>query len=982
MDNKKVNFIRINHKNNIEYFTEEKLIEFKLNLFNKLQEIQELDFSNNLNSFMEKIIPNFSDDKLELNYKLSKLFYDNNPKIKFDRKCPEILLIIEKILNYNFNMVFKCSETLINFLSRILFFCFKEMKLNPKLYLYKKFEDFKNKTNDFIFQDIYLEEYISITKMYTSRKKSNSSVKIVHSFAENLDNLNNSCINKINFLEKGKNFGKKSSSKSITDSIDTITKKSTFSSANNMNCDGCNHLRNLDELDNLSHKEINLNGCENERFNLENKEKLNLNSYCDKNYKENNIRNNNNKVCNFTKSVISMLNFVTPEKQYKRSSCEELNNKLVIEKLEEIVHLNNKRFTNEKIKNTPNNFSYSNNNAILNSDIETKKNDCSSKSSTNKKLFEINSNKKNVDFSNSSDFFKNHFPNYTNTDNTIFLENKDEKKFYSYGIPIYLVLLIQKFQSIKKLIISFPKNFEKENLYEKYAIFFLNVDWLFKNLIEIEIDFGQGTKKKFDNLFKIKEIEEKSSLIYGKKFINIIEENKFFFDLILLICNLCSKKSKLYLLTLTNYSSFFFELDYLTKTYYPMLKGIHLLDIFNNFIKLVKLNINSNSLDMLSLDRFINLIQINNRLNCIKFDLIIKGEDFSKKSLKQQYLKNYLYSCLPNLKNIPYKPNDLNDTVDLYKNNILDEIEEYDENKFIEIMIKKFEPLLEEFFFMIESKNNLTELIININLPNIISGNEKFILTLQKFFFNILKSLDNNFCNLNSLNIKSPYFSFDNRKYPVIEKFISTIDLQNNNISLKEFSLNIQINKIPNILNLIPKNVIILFLGELDIATFSSLKKNYLEKDLFKNSKLEIFKISFCPSILEKNLLAEEFKFIYNLEKPISLKEIQIYTNLIITKKFLKEIINDVKGDNLEKYYFEFNKLSLENLNYFKSNLQKINLKDDKDKINEKKINYFFNIIRKSREDINNLISRKVLYNIVKFISSIYLTNIEIKFKE
>ena len=89
-----------------------------------------------------------------------------------------------------------------------------------------------------------------------------------------------------------------------------------------------------------------------------------------------------------------------------------------------------------------------------------------------------------------------------------------------------------------------------------------------------------------------------------------------------------------------------------------------------------------------------------------------------------------------------------------------------------------------------------------------------------------------------------------------------------------------------------------------------------------------------------------------------------------------------MKGDNLEKYYFEFNKLSLENLNYFKSNLQKINLKDDKDKINEKKINYFFNIIRKSREDINNLISRKVLYNIVKFISSIYLTNIEIKFKE
>ena len=49
---KKTNFIRINHKNKLEYFSEEKLVEFKLNLYNKLTIIQDQDYTDNLNTFI------------------------------------------------------------------------------------------------------------------------------------------------------------------------------------------------------------------------------------------------------------------------------------------------------------------------------------------------------------------------------------------------------------------------------------------------------------------------------------------------------------------------------------------------------------------------------------------------------------------------------------------------------------------------------------------------------------------------------------------------------------------------------------------------------------------------------------------------------------------------------------------------------------------------------------------------------------------
>ena len=151
---------------------------------------------------------------------------------------------------------------------------------------------------------------------------------------------------------------------------------------------------------------------------------------------------------------------------------------------------------------------------------------------------------------------------------------------------------------------------------------------------------------------------------------------------------------------------------------------------------------------------------------------------------------------------------------------------------------------------------------------------------------------------------------------------------------------------------------------------------------LFKNSFINSLTVSFCNSIIDKKILFNEYKYLFDLEKPNCLKEIQLLSNSIIEKVSLKEMLSTIKTDKVERFYFEFNKLSLENFNYFKSNLQKINLKNDSDKFYEKKINYFFNLIKKYKNNIDRNINRRLLCSIIKYVSPIYLTDIEIKFRE
>lgn len=1191
-NNSKVNFIRINHKNRIDYFNEDKLVEFKMNLFSKLSNMQEKDFSNNLNKYTQHFIPNYSDDdQMEINYRLSKKYYEINSKVKFERKCPETLLILEKILNQNFNMEFKCNETFVEFLSKILYFCFQEIKTNNKNYSIKNFKEFKNILSDLSYENVTLKEYVIITKEESKNKYKNSknSGKIVQSF-NNLEEIdiklnyeqnnnkskiitnNNICNNhKINDqniqdIENSQNLSKylikyhnpnedknllenksdnvietskcnsslinensvKSSFQSIGDSYNITTKKSTFSSC-------CNIIGENFIASNGDSKEYN---CDKDQYFVKNSNDL------QKNICKVKILSSEDFNKNIDVNDRDHFEGESNIKKMKRKSCQILSNKHNFTVLNLVSqNLNMKKITNTVIEKRKNKsfkilgnetscISYKDNKNINKNNIKhlgVRKEKVITCIEKDKDMNSFNNSSKrlSLNFSNASEFFKLNFSHIINLNKKIYVEYKNEKYFYEYGVPIYLILLVQKLMTIKKLTIKIPKKYKSNPQIEKnyvkglnslnnyiidnFSIVLLNIEWLFQNLLEIEIDFCVGSNLNFDKFFKVKYNSEKSSIVYGKKFKKIVDDYRQSIELLLIVCNLCSKFTNLYILTLNNFSCYHFELDYLTKNYHEELKFLHILDIFNNYIKLIKLNVNFNALDTSTFEHIINLIQINNNLKSINFDFRIDGEDFSLSFLKRIYLKNYLdfnhnytkadnsiqrpdyndkkddnieenntsYGYLQSLyqnglgffkKNSNYsidiikkddnnyrcsnqnkigRNSNINDNkynnmffserssmdnsisffnktnIDYpshhnsnHNNNnkygidynfkdklnisnynqispkfnserenseiqsVLNFLDEDNENKFIELILIKFEPLLEELFLILDSKKNLMELNFNINLPNIISSNDNFIMTIQKFIFNIFKSLNCSENNLKTLKIKSPYLCFNNRKFPVIEKFINTIDLHKNNDSLINFTLDIQINKIPNIVNLIPKNVQYLYLGEFDIETFLFFKKNFIETNLFLKSKINFLILSFNGSILEKSFLINEFKYIFNSEKPHKLKEIQVLSNLIVDKFFLREIFLSIKADNIEKYYFEFNQQSLENFNYFRSNLQKINIKGDKDKFYENRLNYFFNILKKYKINIEVNLSRKIIYNIIKFVTDIYVTNIEMKIRE
>jgi hypothetical protein len=872
MESKATNFIRINHKNKLEFYTEEKLVEFKLNLYNKLTVLQDQDYTENLNKFMEKFITNIREDQIKINIKMAKKFFENNKNIIFSEKCIEIIMILDKILSTNYEMEIEFNKKFILSLSKILYYCFMEINKKHKLYNLKTLKELKEIILKSINDDISIDDYVIIKKENIENEKNTNINKLP------LDSINKETFiyNKFNFsnqIEKDvlnsndKQIlnSKKSSFNSNTDSIKTFTKKSTFFTW-------------------TSESKYDLNS-EKEKYNYLNKE----------NFIKDKIINNNNNI-----------SFI---ENYKHSNSEsKINNKR-----------NSLEINNDIKKNFKFSFIENSKNSSLNNIFRTNK--------SNSVPFNLIDYKNMINPSFISENINNDFEILINSKKRISFEFQNLGKLSNLGFPLFLLLLVKKFMSIKKIILKIPKlslnknnidyKDEKDIYSDEYAMVLGNIEWLFQNLLEVEIDFSIGNKSYFDKYFKVKFQEENSSIIYGNKFQEIVNLYKNSFDLLILICFYCSKLENLYVLNLGNYSCFYFEIDFLKKRYHNELSVIHVLDIFNNFCNLRKLNLSFNALDSYTFERIINLIQINNNLKSIDFEFKLDSQDFTINSLKRIFLKHYLFSYSQNRNNYIevkseinednrnnsyfkslcdkghylLKNNDLfgkqknsnnkecqginkitletnNDhkifTEDLNENeeknkkeiyNILNMLEENNDNKFMGMIINKFEPLLEELFYIIESKRNLIELNFNMSFPILVFSNDNFIITLQKFIFNLIKSLNNSYSKINTFKIKSKFLNFDNRKYPVIEKFINSINLQENNISISNFTLDLRINKISNFVNLIPKNVQYLNIGEIDIDTFSGLKMNYFEKEFFRKSLLSNLVINFSSSIVDKDFL-------------------------------------------------------------------------------------------------------------------------------
>ena len=325
----------------------------------------------------------------------------------------------------------------------------------------------------------------------------------------------------------------------------------------------------------------------------------------------------------------------------------------------------------------------------------------------------------------------------------------------------------------------------------------------------------------------------------------------------------------------------------------------HILDLLYNKTKnLDLLNIEINSLDILSFDKILGIIYKNQSLTSLKLSLF--SSDVS-------YLIITLYKAYEEIKTSEeinnYALNESkNFTIDKFEKKIVDDIALC----FIENINLLFE--------IIKNKNNLEVLGFNFDLPEILVHNMNYKLPIIKFILNIIFLIDNNESKnknkIKKLTLLSPKTIFDDRFENNINDIFKDIKLCNNK-KIEELNIQVQLYNIIYIKNIISTNLIKLSIGDLDIITFEKLV-NYLTSYEFSSRSL----LTALSIQIIKNIISFDIKVKLILRKLFNIQitnlyELKLFTNLIIKDKMdYLYLIKIIQNNWIPSYVIIFNENS------------------------------------------------------------------------
>ena len=297
----------------------------------------------------------------------------------------------------------------------------------------------------------------------------------------------------------------------------------------------------------------------------------------------------------------------------------------------------------------------------------------------------------------------------------------------------------------------------------------------------------------------------------------------------------------------------------------------HTLDLLYNKTKnLDELNLEINSLDILSFDKILGVIYKNQSLISLRLSLFSSDVSYLIFSLLKSYelIKSY------------------------------EEINEYVSNEGKYFCIEKFEEKivndisiyfienLNLLFEIIKNKNNLEVLGLNFDLPNILINKAYYKIPILKLILNIIFLIDNNEFNnknkIKKLTLLSPYTIFDNRLENNINEIFKDIRIYKCSNTLNELNLQFQFYNMNYIKNIISPNLIVLSIGDLDLITFNKLVEYLTTYNFSINSVLKNLSIKLLNKITSFNT---EVKLILRKLFNIKIKtllEIKLFTNIII----------------------------------------------------------------------------------------------------
>ena len=503
-------------------------------------------------------------------------------------------------------------------------------------------------------------------------------------------------------------------------------------------------------------------------------------------------------------------------------------------------------------------------------------------------------------------------------------------------------------------------------------------------------------KQNFDDFELI--LEEVTSSLKSKKiqnnnkieYVKILENNSGVFDIMLMtICGMTKIESvkKLNLLSNDFYNRDL--INYMIKNYSVDVTSIdeefHILDmLYNKTTNLDLLNIEINSMDIISFDKIIGFICKNQSLNSLKLSFFSADVSYFTITLLKVYEEIKKYEEI-----VRYVIKEgKNFTIDNFENKIVNDISAF----FIDNLSLLFE--------IIKNKNNLEVLGLNFDFPNILINNMNYRIPIFKLILNIIILIDNkeqkNNNKIKKLTLLSPYTTFDSRTANNIDIIFKDIRIYKNCNVLKELNLQFQFYNIKHLKNIISPNLTILSIGDLDLFSFNKLV-NYLTSYNFSTkSSLANLSIKLLNKIIYFNAeLKNILKKLFSL-KIKGLLELNLYTNIIIEKKISfsylikamsnnwipsytiilnkNETTNKIVNENNYEIYYLISK-SIENLIKEKerkdSNKNKIDVKADENEIFWI-LKYSFNC-KYSSQSLNFFEIKNLIFTILKYL---YLASI------
>ena len=559
-----------------------------------------------------------------------------------------------------------------------------------------------------------------------------------------------------------------------------------------------------------------------------------------------------------------------------------------------------------------------------------------------------------------------------------FKEFKEDKNEL---LPAEMRLLIKKFSTIKKIKLTINGNEDNNNkkinnLFElgsddiqNNILVLFNLDWLFQNLLELEVDLSnenllkeqidiqsnnlevlsdllnKDTKlsvyhsgiykniiynpyqlsnfcsssvqlKEEDYLYIQQNSNNINTLVYYTNFgktiesksqilNNFIKNKKSILEMIIVYGYFISKMESIHMCDFVLPMNLEEEILLMLKMNKIFLTDFHFLSFFSGN-QIFHFTINFNSLDSQSFEKMLSFISQNASMRICRINFF-QSEEYFKPEILYKLLQNS-NSTYKNFFNFKYD----NINYSIYDLKVNEDLDDYLLRKLSEY----FQKNITNFFYLLTIRTNINELSLVFDIPTILLKNDIYSIIIMKFLLNLFTFIDSNKNNLDTLSVQAEHLIFDYRKYTILYSFFDNLALSNNQKN-KITSLTYQVTfyNIINIYKLIPYNIENLSLGSFDTQTFESFMNYITSSDFCIHSSLTKLQINLNKSLINYADCKDNLIRLIT-EYPKNLKEINIYTHLIISYDKLKCLLLKTNYNTLENIFLQINIKSLNDKEY------------------------------------------------------------------